>query len=540
MCGLNGITWSDRNLIDRMNEATLYRGPDHTDVWGNESVTFGFNLLNISKGDPNYCKQPYVTRKGNVLMFNGQIYNHGNDLDTHYLGEMMDYYGIEYLKNVDGAFAVAWYNKKNGMLYLARDHYGQRPLFFSRRDGEGMCFSSSLFGMAQYVDLEIDQRELARWQSFARFWPGWSTPYKRVQKMAPGTFIVYDTVKQKYVGRGTLFDWQICEYEEPERYSDDYVRQIIRQAIKHTVYNPNKTAITLSGGLDSSAILNGCITGSKPPMEIIATTAEFEKVDDPIRTEERYYTEEPLAVKSAEYYNIPLYPTVITRDMIEEKTTADKTLMPYMDAARLVPRHHLCKTAAEHGCRVIVWGDGGDEIFSGLNNDHVHFRANNEEQRAVLQHEYYRDWFPEHVLGNDQINNHLFMRLMLHGEGHNMLTDQLAMSFGIESRAPFAYQSLVRLMFSIPGKRKLRILEDGMEGIYKYYLRHLFREELPEHVVNRRTKVGFATPWNSRDDVLNRQRAMKEFKVIDNIVASEEKLVEANEIVNETVLENIG
>ena len=145
MCGIFGITEKNPKLIKNIIDKCSHRGPDGNSIWSDESVTLGHNLLSITS-KPKDGAQPFTTQRGNVLTYNGEIFNYNNLLkkfkdkfipktscDTELLGWLLDNFSYEEVicNLIDSMHAFVFFNKKNNEIILSRDHAGIKPLYFS-------------------------------------------------------------------------------------------------------------------------------------------------------------------------------------------------------------------------------------------------------------------------------------------------------------------------------------------------------------------------------------------------------------------------
>lgn len=484
-----------------MAEKSDFRGPDNFDLYVDDKVSLAHNLLNISAPDPEYGKQPWHSRKGNILLFNGEIYSY-QGFDTGYLAEMLDFHGIDYLKNINGAFAIAWYEPEKNLITLARDHYGQKPLYYIMSDE--LTFSSSIHSLKS--DFELCEQSYHLFLGNDRFWNGYRTLYKNIYKLCPGEYISYDVVKKRIVSKGSLFDFSLETHDK----SDDDIREVIRSGILDVTNTKQKQALLLSGGLDSTTILN-CM--KKDNMFAISSAYEPHMEEG---TVEKYFDEADYAQQSAKLYNVPWHECYITRNDIEtkDKESLRASRMPMFDDFRFVPRYLTYKKAAELEAKVIYSGDCGDEIFTGYTGDWYLYKKNMLDiKERVERKEFLADWFPSHVFGKNKVANFCFYRMLTQGEGFNLVSDSLASYFSMESRTPFCHQNLVKTILELPTEHKLKMPEGWYKGTYKYLLREVFKNELPKHITEKDIKTGWASPWNSRDDYINRQNAIKNVKL---------------------------
>ena len=161
MCGIYGI--SERNLswVKSYMRKCHYRGPDNNNTYCDENVTLGHNLLSITD-TPSQGIQPWKTDKGNILIYNGEIFNYfelckkyknfnpKTKCDTELLAWGLDEYGIDFIDQIDSqhAFALWIPTKKN--LYLSRDHAGIKPLFYSLTN-DFLVFGSEAKGLLDII-----------------------------------------------------------------------------------------------------------------------------------------------------------------------------------------------------------------------------------------------------------------------------------------------------------------------------------------------------------------------------------------------------
>lgn len=499
MCGINGFLINHNRPADlwKMNDGNKFRGPDHSGSWRNARVALGHNLLNINAVTA-MAAQPVISPRGNIMLYNGQAF--GVDyFDTQYIVSLLDFGGVNALKSVNGQFALVWYNIEAKTITLARDHFGTKPLFYIE-DG-GLLFSSSLHSIATAYDLvPIDPSGTDQLHSHSRHHAGRSTFYKNVYKLYPGEYRTYNVDTGALIRNGHLHDYVLGEDEM----SDDDARDLIWETIKDVTKTTQKAAVSLSGGLDSSTILSQCYDNSK----VFAVTSSYRALSTDRGIHSPYIEDVERARLTAKFYNVDHYEANLSKTdfnrMKEEATRA--LMMPTFDHFRTVPRFAAAQEAANRGAKVFITGDGGDEIFTGYTGDswlldQEYLKSFQLENTGWLTEGEY-DWFPADVLGDDPINNHRFMKLMT-TDTYNYVNDAFAGYFGMESRSPFMHQGLIRKMLSVPGHLKIRHPEGTeYDGTYKYYLRELFKDVLPPHVLSG-TKAGWAAPWNSRNNRLN-------------------------------------
>ena len=161
MCGIYGITAKDEAFIEKYITMCSHRGPDGQGIWSDDSVTLGHNLLAITETNTQ-SQQPWITPKGNILIYNGEIFNYFELLDkypnfvptttcdTELLAWGLDEQGIDFVQQIDSMHAFAYYVIQDKKIYLSRDHAGIKPLHYAETS-DGIVFGSEIKGMLDKV-----------------------------------------------------------------------------------------------------------------------------------------------------------------------------------------------------------------------------------------------------------------------------------------------------------------------------------------------------------------------------------------------------
>lgn len=509
MCAINGHTkFMDNELIHKMNSVNQYRGPDASGVWCGSYVHLGHNLLTIS-GETQSSKQPWITRKGNVLCYNGEVYD-TEGFDTAWLAEMLDFYGINFLRKINGHFSLAWYDTSEDILYLVRDHYGSKPLFYHIDTDGFLYFSSTLDSLETVTTLKIDTKRTDAMHAYSRHIPGRMTPYKNVHKLFPGEILRWDAKKQIQLKSHHLHDYQL----ENKNYTDSEIKKIIETGVRAVCDTKQKLAVSLSGGLDSNTVLSQVKKINHTNRVAVSTVYEIPQGKE-IYTP--YIIDTEKTKECADYHDTLHVPVVITEKVYNENKikVLEALNHPTMDFKRTIPRYLSMKTAASVGAKVVVTGDGGDEIFTGYSGDDPSYnnrRVKIFKKDKILNDDYWQEkhpWFPLECFGDDPLNNQRLFFLLIR-DSYHIVNDLCAGYFSMEYRAPFTHQELVRQILSVPGEKKLKQHESvSKPGISKYLIRGLFEEELPDTVIHQDSKAGWCIPWESRDDRENQQSFYK-------------------------------
>jgi asparagine synthase (glutamine-hydrolysing) len=490
MCGFVGTT--ENALVKEMLLKQEHRGPDGNRYWQNSDFAFGHALLDIN-GKTQY--QPYRTKKGNIVLFNGEMYDADIQNDTKWLAEGIDTYGHKLLEACDWHGSIAWYKPNTNELVLMRDHFGTKPLWY-RMEGRKFEFSTSL---KSFLHKELRPNANKEFHRNPQ-WFGNTTPYKNIQKVAPGEVIIYDTLDRKIKKKFNF--WSYFNIKSESLNTAEFRHKAIK-SVKKVAKNINKTGLFLSGGMDSTLILS--LLKDVPELDLHVFSCGYSTERGKHYTYKEMGDEAYMARRTCKEYGIPL--TVVNLDQASRehysKMWIANTHYTWSDKNRQAPRYLLAKTAAEHGCKVILTGDSGDELFTGYLHHAERFEKGWPERMTKDLTK--RPWFPSRAFGEDHLSNSLFIDLLLTSEQNILATDQTCGMFGMESRIPFLTQSFVKYVLNIKGSIKFRQTKKFSRGTNKFLVREVMRQYLPEHVRNRINKTGWTSPWDNNVPVLRNQ-----------------------------------
>ena len=504
MCGFAGTT--NHPLIEMMIKKQEHRGPDALEYWNDENFAFAHVLLDIN-GERQV--QPYITPKGNVLLFNGEMYDTTIPNDTEWLGKAMDMYGFKFLEHTDWHGSIAWYLPKQGKLVLIRDHFGAKPLWW-RWDGVQFEFSTTL---TSFFGKEIDESKfnakfLKNTQSF-----GDQSIYKSIYKVEPGGWLEFDLNDNFKLTRRNL--WSFFDIGS-EKLDTAEFRFNIKEAVNKVAKNINKTALFLSGGMDST-IVASLLRDSDVDIEVFTMGYNLGQKGLHWGHKEHAW-ESDMAVKTARDWGYKVHRVTLDRDDRAHfgKMWLANTHYMWSDHNRQAPRYLLCQAAKEAGCKVILSGDSGDELFTGYNHHKNRLENDGHNENHV---EFFKQqrWFPYKAFGDDLLSNTLFTDLLCTSEQNILATDQTAGMFGMESRIPLLTQSFAKYCLSIKGSVKFRQTKKYHKGTNKFLMREVMKDYLPEHVRLRTQKVGWSSPWDNNHPELSpkwRQQAAQFIRTI--------------------------
>lgn len=367
MCGIVGFTsapsW-DSDVLADMVRCLDHRGPDATGFHRDSDIAFGHSRLTIIA--PDGGAQPRIDAEtGDVLVYNGEIYGYreqadqlrergiklADNSDTEVLFKSIQHYGISgALDRLDGMFAFAFKDGASGNLYLARDRFGEKPLFYGFKDGT-FVFGSELKALLQhplYQDAPFDPGAIDRYLSF-EFLAGRDSGYSGIGKLEPGHLLTFadGKIESKPYWRPVFTHINPSENEAIDRL-DDLLRASVRQRLVADV----PVGVFLSGGLDSSII--AAIANEFSP-NITAYTIQAHDT----------YDESLYARRVADHCGLTHVVSPLTDDDILSAVQAIPGFLdePIADYS-LIPTYLLCALARKNET-VALGGDGADELFAG-------------------------------------------------------------------------------------------------------------------------------------------------------------------------------
>lgn len=551
MCGIAGILHfdlgarADEALLRRMTDLVAHRGPDDAGLHVAGPVALGHRRLSII--DLSAAgHQPMTNEDGSVwITYNGECYNHQDFIgelkahgyrfrstsDTETLLHLYEAYGPTFLTRIDGMFALAVWDGRRRRLLLARDRLGIKPLFYYH-DREHLVFASELKALLADRSIPAEVSEVA----LADFLHLMSIPdpegiFRGVRKLLPGHYLLVEDGK---IREETY--WEVPMVEVARKISlPDACREFegqFRQTVASHLLADVPVGAFLSGGVDSGAVVAiGSRESAKPMMTFASTFRGLVEFD------ESPYARQVATLCGTEHHEFDLTPNLVEA-LPRIVWHADE---PFAISSAL-PLYFLAQLARQH-VKVVLTGDGGDEVFAGYTWRHVHFEEGALGRRwrrlagRVLQRltnrggprgtvgggprgrdERYvqsfccyqgeeldgllsvdtaegvrRAWadnitqrYYDRFISADQLRRKLYtdLKSTLVSE---MLTkvDRMTMASGLEARVPFLDHHLIEWAFQIPSIHKMRDRE-GKLLVKKAMERHLPRELLyrPKHGFN--------------------------------------------------------
>ena len=385
MCGIAGY-WTrkkvDPALLTRMEQCLAHRGPDDHAVWSDPEAGIGFAFRRLAILDLTPTgRQPMISADGRwTISYNGEIYNHGalraeleaagkappggwrGHSDTEVLVEAIAAWGVETALNKSvGMFAISLWDRADRRLTLARDRFGEKPLYYGRC-GADFVFASELKAIRVHPQFDgaIDREALSAFAALAVI-PAPLSIYRAIRKLEPGTILTLDdpAAEPRIVPYWSYRDIVTAGLADPfdsEPAAIEALDSALRQSLSGQAVADVPVGAFLSGGIDSSTIVAfyQAVSGTRvKTFSIGFDEAGYDESGDARRVAEHLGTdhhEQRIGVAEAQGV-IPLLPAIYDE--------------PFADSSQ-IPTYLVSKFARE-SVTVAITGDGGDELFAGYN-----------------------------------------------------------------------------------------------------------------------------------------------------------------------------
>jgi asparagine synthase (glutamine-hydrolysing) len=375
MCGICGFVGAgDAGILESMNEAIIHRGPDAGGMWYDvrESVYLGNRRLSII--DLKDGAQPMWTEDGTLgVVFNGEIYNHlelrdeliraghhfsTDHSDTEVLLHGYRQWGLDLPSHLNGMWAFALYDRMKREMFISRDRFGKKPLFYSMKNGT-FAFASELNSLIRHPQITtgIDVGSLKKYFAYG-YIPAPSTLYRQIFKLPGGYNLLLKTDSMKW-HIFKYWDFIIEPFENipanPEEAWGEEIRYLLKKSVKRRLMSDVPLGVFLSGGIDSSAV-TAFAAESDGQSQIKSFSIGFEEAS---------FDETRYAQIIAKRYNTEHYEEILSIDRALEilPEIVGKLDEPMGDSS-LIPTYLLCRETRKH-VTVALAGDGGDELFAG-------------------------------------------------------------------------------------------------------------------------------------------------------------------------------
>lgn len=551
MCGIAGLfstklnqTASNNNLISAILESQHSRGPDNRSQqsyhFNNAELILGHNRLAILDLDKR-ANQPFSDPNNNIsLVFNGEIYNYieirqelqamGYEFittcDTEVVVNSFLAWGIDCLNHFNGMFAMAIYDKRDQSLWLVRDRFGIKPLYYYYYANQ-LIFASSSNVIAKHLGLEPNLAYVSRGLHYWFYDDNTdATAYNNLYQVPAGMHLKFHIDRQANIIKQEhhYYDFQTKVTSLQQAYSDQPISELLEatqanaaRAIQHRLRADVPVGVSLSGGFDSSYI---AAKAAKLHPNIIGFT--FGHPD-------QKKSEGPLVAELARHTGINVnYISPTKKELLDAFWyTLNVQDSPFASCS-IVAQNLVYRTAQQHGVKVILGGQGGDEGFLGYRKFflfHLKSLLKKRDYPASLKfitnivrlipgelgalptYWQLRHRYLKHNQHEPRLNlplsapvnlfadpsKPLFYRQIADITQYSLPTllryeDRNSMSHSIESRLPFLDYQLLENACALPVDMKIK------HGYGKWVMRELAQGVIPDSIRLARYKRGFDVP----------------------------------------------
>lgn len=562
MCGLAGVfnlggTAVPEAILKAMTGALAHRGPDGSGTWIDGDIGLGHRRLAILDTSPKGA-QPMSSKDGDwVIVFNGCIYNfkelrHAlrglgyefvSGADTEVIAEGLAAWGPDVFKRFNGMFAVAAYHRRTRELFLSRDRFGVKPLYYWLGGGR-FVFASEIKAIMSHPDFRVELNPYALNEYFTfQNQITFQTLFKGVYMLPPANTVrvTRDTTE---VLHQSWWDYDFTCPDESMSLDDatTETKRLMEQAVARQMVADVPIGTYLSGGMDSGAITS--IASHHVP-RLSTFTCGFDMSE--VTGVEANYDERRDAELMANHFKTEHYEQVINAGDLGWSLPRVVWHLEDLRVGMSYPNYYISRLASKF-VKVCLQGTGGDELFGGY--PWRYYRV----FRSLDQREFFNDYFDfwqrlvpdndkRHLLQADlfsqvdivepkrifervftfnkklqydtpeqHVQNSLYFEIKTFLPGLLLVGDKLSMANGLEERFPFLDNDLVAFAQLIPVRHKLASLE-AMKRVdenefrdkaraYREYsqgktvLRQAMASYIPERILQR-NKQGFSAPDES-------------------------------------------
>ncbi len=509
MCGIAGIfnvkgEAVSVNTVQRMTDSIKHRGPDSEGIWTDSNVGFGHRRLAIIDLSP-HGHQPMQNDSGELIItYNGEVYNFMNlrielealgykfhsNTDTEVILKSYELWGKECVHKFNGMFAFAIWNKKTKELFIARDRYGIKPLYYYYKNGL-FAFASEIKALLKHpeINVKVCIPALNEYFSFQNVFSE-LTLFENIKILpaASALSIRSDDVNSFSVEQYWDYNFTNDHTISEEEYIEELER-LFEQAVNRQLISDVEIGSYLSGGMDSGSVTS---IAAKNFRNLKTFTCGFDLSSASgleLGFDERLKAEFLSNIYKTEHYEIVLKAGDMERVMSE--------LIWHLEDLRIgqsYPNFYVARLASKF-VKVILSGSGGDELFAGYPWRYYRAVVNDDSEHYIEK--YYRYWqrlipdsykprffspeiYPEilsyqckdvfrgvlknklkkEITPEEYVNHSLYFEAKTFLHGILVVEDKLSMAHSLETRVPFLDNDLVDFAMKVPVTHKLKNLEE--------------------------------------------------------------------------------
>lgn len=563
MCGIAGrVNFSGekvtRTYLKKMTDAIAHRGPDGEGQYIDGNMGLAHRRLSIIDLSLN-ASQPMTSEKNNlVISYNGEIYNYReikvllekrgynfySNSDTEVVLYSYAEWGEKCVKIFNGMFAFSIWDRRNKKLFIARDRYGIKPLYYYS-DANRFLFASEQRAIVANGDVssDLDLEALLEYFTFQNIFTD-KTFNKNIKMFPAGCFAYIYADASENIQLKRYWDY---DFHEPDNISsageyEEELDRLFRQAVKRQLVSDVDVGSYLSGGMDSGSI-TAIAAQELPYLKTFTCGFDLHSASGmELAFDEREKAEYMSYLFKTEHYEM-----VLKAGDMERVLPAVVNHIEEPRVGQSYPNYYAAKLASKF-VKVVLSGAGSDELFGGypwryyraVVNDNFEDYIDkyysfwqrlipNKEVKKVfapiwsdVKHVWTRDIFRDvfsakqglkNLSPEDYINNSLYFEAKTFLHGLLVVEDKLSMANSMETRVPFLDNDLVDFAMKLPVKYKLRNLkevvrmnenEPGLKrNVYytktkdgKLLLRNVMKRYMPQEITGA-VKQGFSAPDSS-------------------------------------------
>ena len=562
MCGIVGVFDLKGNsvyssLIKTMTKQIAHRGPDSEGYYVKDNIGLGHKRLSILDTSDKGT-QPMSSKDGVwTIVFNGCIYNFSelkkelktkghtfiSQTDTEVICEGLSEYGEVFFEKLNGMFAIAAWNESKQELYLSRDRFGVKPLYYWF-NGNTLCFSSEIKAIIKHPDykIDVDLDALNEYFTFQNIF-SFNTLFKGITMLPPANTVKIDR-SSTYVKHNSWWDYDFSNTDEDMtfEFAKSETKRLFEQAVNRQMIADVPVGSYLSGGMDSGSIT---AVASKKVNRLPTFTCGFDMSEATGR--EANFDERRDAELMANHFKTEHFEQVMNAGDLKWSLPRVVYHLEDLRVGMSYPNYYISRLASKF-VKVCLQGTGGDELYGGYPWRYYHIFDSLNKREFFDQ--YYGFWqrlvpdqdkkklFTKKVFSKinidapkdvfervftfnkklkykspeDHINNSLYFEIKTFLPGLLLVGDKLSMANGLEERFPFLDNDLVDFAMKVPVKHKLGNLEQELKRLdentvakkkmYRQFddgknvLRKAMEGFIPKEVVERK-KQGFSAPDES-------------------------------------------
>lgn len=563
MCGIAGILNLNKQPVSRtsilaISNRLAHRGPDGEGIFIHKNFALGHRRLAILDTSERGAQPMHSADDEWAVVFNGCIYNYkelrieltklghrfNSTTDTEIITEGLSAFGPDWFQRFNGMFAIAALHKKTNTLYLSRDRFGIKPLYYWVGP-KTFLFASEVKAFMAHPDFKVELNPIAlnEYFTFQNLFT-YQTLFKGVIMLPPANTVKIENGDFKILRHSSWWDYDFSSPDESMTFQDaqNETTRIFTAAVERQMIADVPVGSYLSGGMDSGSIT---AVASRHVKRLTTFTAGFDMSH--VTGVEINYDERRAAEMMANYFKTEHYEQVINAGDLRWSLPRVVWHLEDLRVGMSYPNYYISRLASKF-VKVCLQGTGGDELYGGYpwryyqvshslnqqsffdnyytfwqrlvpDEDKVHLFNNSiyeeidiNEPRHVFERVFTFNNNLKYASPEQHIQNSLYFEIKTFLPGLLLVGDKLSMANGLEERFPFLDNDLVQLAQKIPVRHKLgnfeylkRIDENTEQKKKLYYkefddgknvLRKAMSDLLPKDILSRK-KQGFSAPDES-------------------------------------------